>query len=259
VSFKNDIGNRIDGLELYLRSHFPNQTSDDFGLLSQRVTQTTSPLTATDPRRPAVTVAIPPVSNLTNQSITLPAAAIDPKHLAIVKLGDEEFACDRTQVNDPPARHFSDNISGLFEHWHHSDYLVVNGRGIPIKYWPEFYKAKKGFKAGAWKAICVEWGNWKVNFHILLLIQVSHLFGHLSSWLRSARNIQPKPNSGPNSPTRIQACDLAFKKSWTPSRKNGPNVMYMMRRMPISSSMETLAMLMQTAHSPTHQRLGTQL
>jgi hypothetical protein len=34
-------------------------------------------------------------------------------------------------------------------------------------------------------------------------------------------------------------------------------VMYMMRRMPISSSMETLAMLMQTAHSPTHQSLDS--
>ena len=115
-----------------------------------------------------VTTTIPPISNIAN--ITLPAAAIDPKHLAIVKLGDEEFACDRTQINDPPARHFSDNISGLFEHWHCSDYLVVNGRGIPIKYWPEFYKAKKGFKAGTWKAIRVEWGNWKVNFNISLLI-----------------------------------------------------------------------------------------
>ena len=170
MSFKNDIGNHIDGLELYLQSHLPNQTSDHLGPLSQTVMQTTPPPTATDPCRPAVTVTIPPVSNVTNQSIMLPAAAIDPKHLVIVKLGDEEFACDHTQVNDPPMRHFSNNISGLFEHWHCSDYLVVNGRGIPIKYWPEFYKAKKGFKAGAWKAIRVEWGNWKVNFNISLLI-----------------------------------------------------------------------------------------
>jgi hypothetical protein len=96
--------------------------------------------------------------------LTLPAVAIDPKNLAIVKLGEEEFACDRTTVPDPPARHFSNNISGLFEHWHCSDHLIVNGRGIPLKYWPEFYRAKKGFKAGAWKAICVEWGNWKVTF-----------------------------------------------------------------------------------------------
>jgi hypothetical protein len=173
MSFKSDIGNRIDGLELYLRSHFPNPTSDHFGPLSRRVTGETtskSALTATDSRIPMVTAAGSPISNIANRGITLPAAAIDPKHLAIVKLGDEEFICDRTQVNDPPARHFSDNISGLFEHWHHSDYLVVNGRGIPIKYWPEFYKAKKGFKAGTWKAIRVEWGNWKVNFHILLPI-----------------------------------------------------------------------------------------
>jgi hypothetical protein len=96
--------------------------------------------------------------------LTLPAVAIDPKNLAIVKLGKEEFACNCTTVPDPPARHFSNNISGLFEHWHRSDHLIVNGQGIPLKYWPKFYWAKKGFKAGAWKAIHVEWGNWKVTF-----------------------------------------------------------------------------------------------
>jgi hypothetical protein len=85
--------------------------------------------------------------------------------LAVVKLGGEDFAIDRTSVPDPPAMHFSNDISGLFQHWNSSDCLVVNGRGIPIKYWPEFYQAKRGFKAGAWKAIRVEWGNWKVMFH----------------------------------------------------------------------------------------------
>jgi hypothetical protein len=46
-------------------------------------------------------------------------------------------------------------------------------QGIPIKYWPELYQAKKGFKSGAWKAIRVKWGNWKVIlsifFNLLLL------------------------------------------------------------------------------------------
>ena len=92
----------------------------------------------------------------------MPASAIDPEKVVTVMLGDEEFAFDRTTVNDPPAKHFSEDIDGLFEQWNNSDLLVVNGRSIPIKYWPQFYQAKKGIKSGAWKAIRVEWGNWKV-------------------------------------------------------------------------------------------------
>jgi hypothetical protein len=106
---------------------------------------------------------------LNGQSVTCTAESIPQDKLAIVKLGDEEFAVDRTQIPDPPAKHFSHDIPGLFEQWHHSNCLVVNGRGIPIKHWPQFYQAKKGFKSGAWKAIRVEWGNWKVNCFVVCL------------------------------------------------------------------------------------------
>jgi hypothetical protein len=100
----------------------------------------------------------------TSRRVTLPATSIDPEKLTFAKLEDEDFAFDRTDVSDPPAKHFSDDIPGLFQQWHHSDLLIVNGRGIPIKFWPEFYRAKKGIKQGAWKLIRVEWGNWKVTY-----------------------------------------------------------------------------------------------
>jgi hypothetical protein len=40
----------------------------------------------------------------------------------------------------------------------------VNGHGIPIKYWGEFFKKlKTRSKNSAWDSIKVEWGNWKVS------------------------------------------------------------------------------------------------
>jgi hypothetical protein len=110
---------------------------------------------------------IPNVPVLPISNPAMLSEAIDPKKLATVKLGDEEFAFDRTKVADPPAKHFSEDINGLFEQWHSSNLLVVNGHGIPIKYWPHFYQAKRGFKLGVWKAIRVEWGNWKASINLM--------------------------------------------------------------------------------------------
>lgn len=98
-----------------------------------------------------------------------PAAEIFPGHLAVLKLGDEELAVDQTTVPDPPAITFSQDLSALFTEWHCSDKLVVNGRGIPIKYWPLFYHSKHGIKRGAWKALRTVWGNWKVRTKHLCL------------------------------------------------------------------------------------------
>jgi hypothetical protein len=106
------------------------------------------------------TISTVPISS--HIALPVPASAIDPEKVVTVMLGDEGFAFDQTTVNDPPAKHFSEDIDGLFEQWNNSDLLVVNGRSIPIKNWPQFYQAKKGIKSGAWKAIRVEWGNWKV-------------------------------------------------------------------------------------------------
>lgn len=153
------------------------------------VLQTVSHTAADLHLHPALADSIANISCPSDQTVTLVAAEINPKNLAIIKLGDEEFACDRTQISDPPAKHFSNNISELFQQWHQSEYLVVNGRGIPIKYWPEFYQAKKGFKSGAWKAIRVEWGNWKVSIHFTSSVQALTLCttGYNSVHSRRAR------------------------------------------------------------------------
>jgi hypothetical protein len=158
--------------------HFPNTAPDSEHFIApspSMVPQTVSHMAADLHLLPAMAGSMPKIPCPSNQRATLAAAAIDPKNLAVVKLGDEEFACDRTQISDPPAKHFSNNISGLFQQWHQSEYLVVNGRGIPIKYWPEFYQAKKGFKSGAWKAIRVEWGNWKVSVYVTPPVQAPTL------------------------------------------------------------------------------------
>jgi len=173
LSFKQDICTRLDGLEDVLRSRLPVMAHQTAQILSSRTpaeSQSHVPASAAIPNLPVSCIS---------GHVTLPAAAIDSKDVATVKLGDEEFVFDRTTVADPPAKHFSDDIDGLFEQWNNSNLLVVNGRGIPIKYWPQFYQAKKGFKSGAWKAIRVEWGNWKVSpsespvipagFHVLVL------------------------------------------------------------------------------------------
>ena len=108
----------------------------------------------------SITPSVPPMSLTHGRSI--PASEISPQNLVVLTLGDEELAVDRTTVPDPPSIVFSHDLSALFAAWHCSDALVVNGRGIPIKYWPLFYHAKNGIKGGAWKALRTIWGNWKV-------------------------------------------------------------------------------------------------
>lgn len=106
-------------------------------------------------------------------SKSIPASEIAPQNLIILKLGDDELAVDQTAVPDPPAIVFSQDLSALFAQWHCSDALVVNGRGIPIKYWPVLYHVKHGIKRSAWKALRTNWGNWKVIY-----IQYTYLRAH---------------------------------------------------------------------------------
>ncbi|KAG2130468.1 uncharacterized protein EDB93DRAFT_1069545, partial [Suillus bovinus] len=61
-----------------------------------------------------------------------------------------------------PLIHFSRDIEQLCHEWESSDLLVVNGCGIPIKYWGEFFKKSKiRSENSAWDSIKVELGNWK--------------------------------------------------------------------------------------------------
>ncbi|KAG1749365.1 hypothetical protein EDB19DRAFT_1825584 [Suillus lakei] len=95
------------------------------------------------------------------KSVPLPPEIIPPENLGIAHLGQEQFLYDRTTVPSPPTVHLSKDINQLCEEWEKSNLLVVNGCGIPVKYWGEFYKKGKGVKTAAWDALQVEWGNWK--------------------------------------------------------------------------------------------------
>lgn len=106
-----------------------------------------------------------------------PQEVIPPENLGVAQLGSEQFSYNKAAVPSPPTMHLSGDISRLCREWEESNLLVVNGRGIPIKYWGEFYKKGKGIKTTAWDALRVEWGNWKVGTytrHLAYTRSVSH-------------------------------------------------------------------------------------
>ena len=112
------------------------------------------------PRMTAQTVTASAVS----APLPLPRESIpSAENLGIAQLGSEQFSYDKTTVPSPPVIHLSQDINRLCREWEESHLLVVNGHGIPVKYWGEFYKRGKGVKATAWDALRVEWGNWKVS------------------------------------------------------------------------------------------------
>ncbi|KAH9913413.1 uncharacterized protein B0H18DRAFT_888284 [Fomitopsis serialis] len=91
----------------------------------------------------------------------MPQSTTSTQHIRI-SLDGHDIQFDRAHLPDPPAIHFSDDISALFRDWHMSQWLRINGRGIPIKHWDKIYKKRNGLvETDAWKAIKVEWGNWK--------------------------------------------------------------------------------------------------
>ncbi|KAG1879739.1 hypothetical protein F4604DRAFT_1679332 [Suillus subluteus] len=73
--------------------------------------------------------------------------------LGIALLNGERFEYDKTQVPEPPTIHLSQDIDQLCKEWESSNLLCVGGRGIPVKYWGEFYKRGKGVKNTAWDAL----------------------------------------------------------------------------------------------------------
>jgi hypothetical protein len=108
--------------------------------------------------------ALPPLSQQTAPfPVSSSAHAIPPSNLGIVRLEDGELAFDKTKVMRPPAVRFSTDISALFREWHESTYLVVNGRGIPIKHWGDVYKRCTVENGKAWSLRKVQWGQWKVS------------------------------------------------------------------------------------------------
>lgn len=95
------------------------------------------------------------------ETAAVPTQSIPPSNLAVLQLDDGELAFDKTTVMPPPAVRFSTDISALFREWHHSTYLVVNGRGIPVKFWGDVYKKCTGQNSKAWALRKVQWGQWK--------------------------------------------------------------------------------------------------
>lgn len=103
-----------------------------------------------------------PVFTHTDSFPALHTQGVSLMTLNTIKLGEDDFTFDRTSVPDPPAIHFSENLTQLFAHWHCSDLLKINGRGIPIKYWSLIYQSKHGDKVGAWAKLRGPWGIYKV-------------------------------------------------------------------------------------------------
>ena len=135
-----------------------------------------SQLDAPGPTRHAVRTAVTPpgpgcISVTCRDSVppvTTPSQlgdSIPDENVGTTRLDNEVFLFDKTKVPDPPTIHLSKDIDRLCREWEDSTLLVVNGRSIPVKYWPEFYKKGKGAKTSVWQALRVEWGNWKVRHH----------------------------------------------------------------------------------------------
>ncbi|KAG2352427.1 hypothetical protein BDR07DRAFT_1498363 [Suillus spraguei] len=102
------------------------------------------------------------------KSTALPADAVQVSPIPTVQseqhllpLGDEDFLYDKSKLQGPPLIHFSGDIERLCREWKESNLLTVNGRGIPVKYWGEFFKKSKGRAHSVWDSIKVEWGNCK--------------------------------------------------------------------------------------------------
>ncbi|KAH7891058.1 hypothetical protein F5I97DRAFT_1827022 [Phlebopus sp. FC_14] len=79
--------------------------------------------------------------------------------------------CHSTKLPDPPTVHLSKDIDRLCREWEQSTLLVVNRRGIPVQYWPEFYKKVKGASGGLGSNSKDEWFSYK---HVLDALAKEH-------------------------------------------------------------------------------------
>ncbi|KAF7791346.1 hypothetical protein EIP86_002360 [Pleurotus ostreatoroseus] len=98
----------------------------------------------------------------------IPRSVIPARNLEVLVLPDgREIAYDKTitcEIQDPPARHFSQRLSDLFNEWEASHLVRLNGQGVPVKYWAYLYNTRKSklAKTGQWRVISNEWRNWKM-------------------------------------------------------------------------------------------------
>ncbi|KIJ07551.1 hypothetical protein PAXINDRAFT_182450 [Paxillus involutus ATCC 200175] len=137
-----------------LQVEYPSQLNPHQG--TSGLTSSTTVITA--PGQLPMPMVVRPHSS---PQVPISSELIPKEHLGIARLDNIELAYDKRHVPNPPAIHFSQDIDRLCREWENSTLLVVNGHGIPIKHWGQFYKKTKGVKGSAWQAIRVEWGNWK--------------------------------------------------------------------------------------------------
>ncbi len=89
-------------------------------------------------------------------------SAIPDEHVLTLQLDNRTLTFDRREIPDPPAQHFSSQISKLFAEWETGTLLQVSGQYIPLKHWPKIYHTRAGAKRGVWNTLKVEFANWKV-------------------------------------------------------------------------------------------------
>ena len=84
--------------------------------------------------------------------------------LATVYLASEKFTFDKREVKSLSIYQYSKDIPLLFVEWENSQRLIINNRGIALKFWPKFYQKKNHIGNGhIWNSIKMMWGNWKVS------------------------------------------------------------------------------------------------
>lgn len=96
-----------------------------------------------------------------------PVSNIPPSYRSLVFADGTRLRFMESQVPDPPPTTFSDNIPRLNAIWdgcalHPADEspLIINGKHIPLIYWPQVYKY---WKADQWKGTKGKWFEWKVK------------------------------------------------------------------------------------------------
>ncbi|KAH7891035.1 hypothetical protein F5I97DRAFT_2071488 [Phlebopus sp. FC_14] len=109
----------------------------------------------------------PPSADVTQSAALVPTTSqlrelIPVKDLSIARLN---------KAARPPTVHLSKDIDRLCREWEQSTLLVVNRRGIPVQYWPEFYKKVKGASGGIGSNSKDEWFSYK---HILDALAKEH-------------------------------------------------------------------------------------
>jgi len=170
TDLSNQIGNltgrRTTGFDLTTRATLRGPGPSALGLNAAAI--------APDPLGSTASICSPPVrlttptqpfpeSTHSHPTTQVATSRIPDGDRAKAQLGDETFVFNKRNVPDPPAINFSKDLDRLFREWERSTLLCIDGRNIPIKYWPEFYKKSKGVKANAWNTLRTKWDNWKVR------------------------------------------------------------------------------------------------